>query len=108
MNTMRRTLISVAAIFCSILVFISCNSTKDDEVACDNKGSVCFNNKTDSAVVITIKEAPDQFTLAKDNIKCVSLVASKHYTINISGKEHESDSSIVVQPCDKIDYLILH
>ncbi|MCX6246169.1 MAG: hypothetical protein NTW10_00410 [Bacteroidetes bacterium] len=96
----------VIFLFCLVLM-ISCNNKNKPVTPCDSMGTICFNNKTDSTVRITIKEAPDQFPLEKNTIKCVSLDGNVLYSINITGKKYEKDTSFVVQVCDKKDFVIL-
>jgi hypothetical protein len=89
------------------VLFISCNNKDKSPTPCDGNGSICFNNKTDSAVRITIKEVPDQFSLEPDNIKCVSMKGNVLYKFNIIGRKLYKDTSFVLQICDKKDFVIL-
>ncbi|MCX6248271.1 MAG: hypothetical protein NTW10_11090 [Bacteroidetes bacterium] len=103
---MKTVLVSFILCLSFFLLIISCNKKKDPP-PCDNKGTICFNNKTDSTVTVTIKEAPDQFPLAKDNIKCVSLNGNVSYSITISGKNYEKDTAFIVRVCDDKEIMIL-
>jgi hypothetical protein len=91
---------AVIAFLCCLLLAGACKSKDKDVLPCNNKGSICFTNKTDSTVRIFIKEVPDQFNLDKDNIRCVSLDANAKYSVNISGKDYNKDTSFMVQVCD--------
>lgn len=92
-------------LFCLVL-FTSCNNKDKPISPCDGNGSICFNNKTDSLVTVTIKEAPNQFSLEPDYLKCVSMKGNVLYTINIVGRKYYKDTSFVVQVCDKKDFVI--
>ena len=102
---MKITFISFAICLCCLMFIISCNNDKPIS-PCDNNGSICFNNKTDSIVKVTIKEAPNQFSLDPDYLKCVSMKGNVLYTINIVGRKYYKDTSFVVQVCDKKDFVI--
>lgn len=95
----------VIFLFCLVLL-ISCNNKDKPISPCDGNGSICFNNKTDSLVTVTIKEAPNQFSLDPDYLKCVSMKGNVLYTINIVGRKYYKDTSFVVQVCDKKDFVI--
>jgi hypothetical protein len=95
----------VTFLFCLVLL-ISCNNKDKTISPCDGNGSICFNNKTDSIVKVTIKEAPDQFSLEPDYLKCVSMKGNVLYTINIEGRKYYKDTLLVLQVCDKKDFVI--
>jgi hypothetical protein len=104
---MRAIFISFAIFLCCFVLVISCNNKDNPTSPCDNDGTICFNNKTDSIVKVTIKEAPDQFSLEPDYIKCVSIKGNVLYTFNFLGKNLYKDTSFVLQVCDKKDIVIM-
>lgn len=94
-----------AALLC--FLFISCNNKDNSNSPCNNDGTICFNNKTDSAVVVTIKEAPAQFSVESNYLKCVSIKGNVLYSINFTGKNLYKDTSFVLQVCDKKNIVIV-
>lgn len=103
---MKASFISFIACICCIMLFTSCKNNDKPVTPCDSNGTICFNNKTDSIVKITIKEAHDQFSLETNYIKCVSMEGNVLYSINIEGKKYYKDTSFVLQVCDKKDFVI--
>lgn len=63
-------------------------------------GNLCIENKLDTEVTITLKPIHDQFKLKKDYMKCSQLEGNKPYTITITSVSHESDTTIMILPCD--------
>jgi hypothetical protein len=96
----------VSCLLCALLIS-SCNNKDNPASPCNGEGSICFNNKTDSVVVVSIKEAPDQFSLASNYLQCVSLKGGVLYSINFSGKNLYKDTSFVLQVCDKKNIVIV-
>ena len=84
-----------------MLFMISCNSKDTPASPCNNTGTICFTNKTDSIVVVNIKEAPAHFSLAPDFLQCIAVKGNVLYTINMSGKNYYKDTTFVLQVCDK-------
>jgi hypothetical protein len=98
--------IGIALLFVYLLTFSSCKQNKKNE-PCNNNGTICFNNKTDSTVKISITEAHNQFDLIKDNLKCITIEGDKAYTLHFLGKKYQKDTSIVLVVCDQRDYVII-
>jgi ABC-type enterochelin transport system substrate-binding protein len=103
---MKTSLLSIAFCMSFVLLVNSCSRKNKEVPPCDNKGKLCLTNKTDSAVKVTIKEAPNQFTLEKDNIQCVLLDGNVLYTISITGKKYDKDTSVMVSVCNEKDIII--
>jgi len=102
---MKNRFISVLIFFSFFFLLNSCTE-ENPSLPCDNNGTICFTNKTDSAVEISIKEAPDQFTLLKDYIKCVQLEGKNTYTITVIGRKFSKDTTILIQVCDEKEFVI--
>jgi hypothetical protein len=86
-------------IFWTSLLISSCTPKKDSS-PCNNMGNLCIENKLDSEVTITLQPIHDQFPLQKDYMKCSQLDGNKPYTITITTASHESDTTIMILPCD--------
>ena len=84
----------------SLIITISACSKKKTEDPCDNKGTLCLENKMDSSVVITLKPINSQFTLQKDYMKCNELPGNMPYTVTVSTPNTSRDTIIFVLPCD--------
>jgi|GEM_PF-5800120 len=69
---------------------------------CDNKGSICFENRLDSTLNLTITEAQLQISLKKYYMDCRNLVAGKTYNIFYQSIELYGDTSIYLNPCDNL------
>jgi hypothetical protein len=87
-------------LFCVIVLNTGCKKKKETP-PCDNKGTLCIENKLDSKVVITIQPSQAQFDLAKDYMHCSELTGDQTYNINISATGIERDTSIAILSCDK-------
>lgn len=102
---MGNRIITVLMLFSFSLLMNSC--TEDlTNLPCDNNGTICFTNKTDSAVQINIVETHNQFTLPMDNIKCVTMEGKKLYTINLLGRKIYKDTTIHLLVCDEKDFIV--
>lgn len=102
---MEKRIISVLILLSVFIVLNSCTQ-KETNLPCDNNGTICFTNKTDSSVQISIEETHNQFTLSKDYIKCVQMEGKKLYTINLLGRKLYKDTVMVLQVCDKKDFIV--
>jgi hypothetical protein len=83
----------------SVLVLVSCSS-KTDSPPCNNKGTLCIENKLDTDVTITLKPVHDQFQLKKDYMKCSELDGNKAYTVTVTTTYSQRDTTLMILPCD--------
>ena len=101
--------ISLALLFTCLVFSISCSNKDTTPPPCDNKGTICFNNKTDSLITLSVKEAHTTITtitIAHDVEKCLTLNGEATYSINMSGVGFNKDTSILLLSCDKKNILI--
>jgi len=87
-------------LLCFIVLNTGCKKKKETP-PCDNKGTLCIENKLDFAVVVSIQPSQAQFPLAKDYMHCTELTGDQSYTINISATGIDRDTSITILSCDK-------
>ena len=97
---MKKNLLPFLGLIVWTLLLISSCSSKKEASPCNNKGNLCIENKLDTEVTITFKPVFDQFKLKKDYMKCSQLDGNKPYTITITSSTHESDTTIMILPCD--------
>jgi hypothetical protein len=83
--------------------FILCSGCKKkkDSTPCNNKGTLCIENKLDSTIVVSIKTTHDQFTILRDYMNCTELTGDQTYSINISATGINRDTSLIILSCDK-------
>jgi len=84
-----------------IFILSSGCKKKPETLPCDNKGTLCIENKLDSTIVVSIKTTHDQFTILKDYMHCTELTGDLTYDINISATGINRDTSLIVLSCDK-------
>jgi hypothetical protein len=77
-----------------------CKKTTDSS-PCDNKGTLCIENKLDSSIVVTIKTTHDQFIVLKNYMHCSEEIGNGTYQINISSTGIDRDTAITILSCDK-------
>jgi len=93
------------ALFLSLLLFVfflamlSCSKKKDNP-PCDNKGTLCIENKMDTTITVNIMPVREQFNLQMDYIRCVDLEGNNAYTVTISKPNYQWDTSFLILPCD--------
>ncbi len=98
----KNLLILAALIFSSVFVSTSCKKSSSS-LPCDGVGTICFENKRDSLLVITIVQSHVTLNLQHDNIMCQGFSGGTTYTIKYSGPAYTSnlkDTTILVQNCD--------
>ena len=78
-----------------------CKKSKDNTTPCDSMGTLCIENKLDSAVVVSVKQTHDQFTILKDFMHCSELTGDQTYSINIAATGIDRDTTITILSCDK-------
>jgi hypothetical protein len=91
-------ILSLLVLVLSITV-LSCSKKKDSQ-PCDNKGTLCIENKMDTLVTVNIMPVREQFNLEMDYIRCVDLEGNQPYTITISKPNYQWDTVLIVLPCD--------
>ena len=84
----------------TLILSSGCKKTTDS-TPCNNKGTLCIENKLDSTLVVTIKTTHDQFTILKDYMHCSEVIGGSNYAINISGNGVNRDTVLLIQSCDK-------
>jgi len=94
--------------FSVVLLFIvfSCKEETTTK-PCDGYGNISFNNKTDSAVQVSISEAHNTFSVNENYIKGVKVEGDKSYKITIEGRNILRDTTLLISVCDNIDLVIL-
>ena len=98
---------SLALLFTCLLLSVSCSNKDTSADPCDNNGTICFNNKTDISVTVTIKEVPATITLAKDVMKCLTIKGNVRYSVNMAGQGFNKDTTINLSICDNKEILIV-
>ena len=98
----KNLLILATLLLCTVFVSISCkkNSTTPP---CDGNGSVCFENKRDSLLIITIVQLHSTLSLKHDEIQCQTFSGGSTYTVKFSGPAYTGnlkDTTMLVQNCD--------
>jgi len=68
---------------------------------CDNKGSICIENKLDTTLSVSISQLHSTFDITKDYMKCLDVVGDQAYTLSISSLNFQMDTTLFVLPCDK-------
>jgi hypothetical protein len=101
--------ISLAILFTCLVLSISCSNKDTTPQPCDNNGTICFNNKTDSLITVSVKEAHTTITtvtIAHDVEKCLTLSGEVTYSINMSGTGFNKDTTILLLSCDKKEIIV--
>jgi hypothetical protein len=98
---MKSPILFFSLIFLTVIILSTGCKKKKEELPCNGKGTLCIENKLDSAVVVTVKPSQAQFTLLKDYMHCSELTGDQTYTINISTTGIDKDTAITVLTCDK-------
>lgn len=98
----KNLLILAALLLCTVFVSTSCkkNSTS---TPCNGYGSVCFENKRDTLLVVTIVQLHATINLKHDEIQCQSFAGGSTYTVKYSGPAYTGDlkdTTMLVQNCD--------
>jgi len=98
----KNLLILATLLLCTVFVSISCkkNSTTPP---CDGNGSVCFENKRDSLLIINIVQLHSTLSLKHDEILCQTFSGGSTYTVKFSGPAYTGnlkDTTMLVQNCD--------
>lgn len=98
----KNLLILTALILCSVIVSTSCKKATTEQ-ACDGKGTICFENKRDTLLVINIVQLHTTINLQHDEMQCQVFSGGTTYTIKYSGPAYTGnlkDTTMLVQNCD--------
>ncbi|MEI6885629.1 MAG: hypothetical protein WCO02_14150 [Bacteroidota bacterium] len=98
----KNLLILPALILCTMLIAISCKKSSTS-LPCDGYGTICFENKRDTLLVISVVQIHNTVNLQHDEIQCLTLYGGTTYTIKYSGPAYTGnlkDTTILVQNCD--------
>ncbi|MEI8006975.1 MAG: hypothetical protein WCI48_12275 [Bacteroidota bacterium] len=98
----KNLLILAALLFCTVFASTSCKKNTTS-TPCDGIGSVCFENKRDSLLVITIVQLHTTINLKHDEIQCQNFSGGSTYTVKYSGPAYTGnlkDTTMLVQNCD--------
>jgi hypothetical protein len=85
----------------SLFIVYSGCSPKKSVSPCDNKGSICIENKLDTTLSVSITQLHNTFDITKDYMKCIDVVGDQAYTLNISSLNFQLDTTLFLLPCDK-------
>ncbi|MEI6888654.1 MAG: hypothetical protein ACOYM0_11460 [Bacteroidales bacterium] len=96
-------------VFCTVFLSSSCkkNSTS---APCNGVGTICFENKRDSLLIITITQIHTTIPLLHDQMQCQNLAGGATYTVKFSGPAYTGnlrDTTMLIQNCDNKLYIIL-
>jgi hypothetical protein len=89
------TFFSLSAIF----IFMGCKSSTTVQ-PCDNKGTLCFENKLDTVMTVYITELHQTLTVHRDYMQCVDLSGNSAYTVTVSSLNYHLDTTVYVSICD--------
>lgn len=98
----KNVLVITALFFCALFVSSSCTKNTSTP-ACDGNGTICFENKRDTLLVINIVQLHLTMQLQHDQMQCQSLSGGVTYTIKYSGPAYTGnlkDTTILIQNCD--------
>lgn len=101
----NRSSLLMVALLGLILSLSSCTKKKDPE-PCDNKGTLCLENKMDSSVTVFFKPINSELNLQRDYMKCKELAGNQPYTLTISTAQTSRDTTIFILPCDNKLFII--
>ncbi|MCX6252424.1 MAG: hypothetical protein NTX61_16955 [Bacteroidetes bacterium] len=87
-------------LFGLLFMFSTCSSKKT-VTPCDNKGSICIENKLDTTLTVSITQLHNTFDITKDYMKCIDIIGDQAYTLSISSLNFQMDTTLFVLPCDK-------
>lgn len=99
---MKKILFFVNLLIIIAIIIISCKKSTDSP-ACDGKGTIYFQNKRDSLIVINIQETHTTINIKHDEIVSQSLLGGATYTLKFSGPAYTADlkdTTFLVQDCD--------
>jgi len=100
---MKKNLLLLSAlILCTVLVSTSCKKSSTSQ-PCDGIGTICFENKRDTLLIINVVQIHNTINLQHDQIQCLNLYGGTTYTIKYSGPAYTGnlkDTTILVQNCD--------
>lgn len=100
---MKKNLLILSALsLCAALVSTSCKKSSTSQ-PCDGIGTICFENKRDTTLIINIVQIHNTLNLQHDQIQCQNLAGGATYTIKYSGPAYTGnlkDTTILVQNCD--------
>ncbi len=95
-------LILITLICCTVFVSSSCKKNSTSQ-PCDGAGTICFENKRDSLLVISIVQIHATINLLHDQMQCKSLTGGATYTVKYSGPAYTGnlkDTTFLIQNCD--------
>ncbi|MCX6281324.1 MAG: hypothetical protein NTU51_05125 [Bacteroidetes bacterium] len=98
----KNLLILIALILGTVFVSSSCKKSTSSQ-PCDGKGTVCFENKRDSLLIINIVQLHATINLQHDEMQCETFAGGTTYTIKYSGPAYTGnlkDTTMLVQNCD--------
>ncbi|MCX6286770.1 MAG: hypothetical protein NTY96_06625 [Bacteroidetes bacterium] len=98
----KNLLILTALILCTVFISTSCKKNSSSQ-PCDGKGTVCFENKRDSLLIINIVQSHSTINLQHDEMQCQIFSGGTTYTIKYSGPAYTGnlkDTTMLVQNCD--------
>jgi hypothetical protein len=88
-------------LLCAFFIFFGCKS-KSSVQPCDNKGTICIENKLDTVLTVYITELHQTLSISKDFTKCVDLSGDQAYTFSLSSSlNYHLDTAIFISICDK-------
>lgn len=88
-----------------LFIFAGCSS-KDDNPPCENKGTICIENKLDSTLTVNIQQIHYQFQIRKNYIECVELDGNQPYKFSYSAPGYVKDTTFMVIACDNKMFII--
>ena len=98
---MKKYFLALILIIISGYLMISGCSKQGPVDPCNNLGQVCFENKLDTVMTVTVQETRETFTVHKDEIHCISLTGGQPYTFTVASLNYNPDTNFMVQACDQ-------
>ena len=98
----KNLLILTALIFCTVFGSISCKKNSSSQ-PCDGVGTLWFENKRDSLLIISIVQIHATISLQHDETQSLALSGGTTYMVKYSGPAYTAnlkDTTILVQNCD--------